>query len=54
MKKYEAPEAQCLLFAPAQQLASLNFSHLLDVGNTEQGGKGEAAISSDSDIKITI
>lgn len=54
MRKYEAPEAQCVLFAPAQQLASLSFGDLLNVGNTQPGGKGDAAITSDSDIKIAI
>ena len=54
MKKYEAPEAQATLFAPAQNLAAMNFGDLINVGNTEQGGKGNAAVTSDSDIKITI
>ena len=54
MKKYEAPDMQAVLFAPVQDLAAINLGDLINVGNTQSSGKGDATIISDGDIKINI
>lgn len=51
-KDYQAPEAMLLCFRPVEGLAA-NMSNMLQLP-TVGGGRGDAANTSETDIKISI